>query len=159
MNSQQPIRPRTIAGANGMVGRHLVGAVLARGERVIALVRAPAPHPFPPVVDVRRWQASDAFAPVDEADAVVNLVGSPIFGKRWTQARKQELIQTRRLSTRSLVEGIRKAGGQGCTFISSSAIEYAGNTGDRQVDETAATGKEFLAELSQLWEAEAQRVC
>jgi uncharacterized protein (TIGR01777 family) len=142
-----------------MVGRHLVGAVLARGERVIALVRAPAPHPFPPVVDVRRWQASDAFAPVDEADAVVNLVGSPIFGKRWTQARKQELIQTRRLSTRSLVEGIRKAGGQGCTFISSSAIEYAGNTGDRQVDETAATGKEFLAELSQLWEAEAQRVC
>jgi uncharacterized protein (TIGR01777 family) len=161
MKSQQPMRPHTIAiaGANGMVGRHLVEAVLARGERVIALVHAPAPHPFPPVVDVRRWQATDAFAPVDEADAVVNLVGSPIFAKRWTQARKQELIQTRVLATRSLVEGIRRAGGQGRTFISSTAIEYAGNTADRQVDETATAGKGFLAELSRLWEAEAQRVC
>jgi uncharacterized protein (TIGR01777 family) len=141
-----------------MIGRHLVEALLASGERVIALVRAPESHRFPPAVDVRRWQATDAFAPVDEVDAVVNLVGSPIFGKRWTQARKQELIQTRRLSTRSLVEGIRKAGGEGCTFIFSSAIEYAGHTGDRQVDEAAATGKGFLAELSKLWEAEAQRV-
>src|SRR5215467_11923386 len=160
MNTQQPIRPHTIAiaGANGMVGRHLVEALLARGERVIALVRSPESYRFPPPVDVRRWQASDLFAPVDEADAVVNLVGDPIFAKRWTQARKQELIQTRRLSTRSLVEGIRKVGGQGRTFISSTAIEYAGPTGDQQVDETAAAGKGFLAELSQLWKAEAQRV-
>jgi uncharacterized protein (TIGR01777 family) len=154
------MRPYTIAiaGANGMVGRHLVEAVLARGDRVIALVRSPASHPFSPSVGVRRWQASDPLAPVDEADVVVNLVGSPIFGKRWTQARKQELIHTRVLATRSLVEGIRKAGGEGRTFISSTAIEYAGNTGDQQVDETASAGKGFLAGLSQLWEAEAQRV-
>ena len=100
MNRQQPIRPHTIAiaGANGMVGRHLLKALLARGDRVIALVRSPASHRFPPSVDVRQWQASDPLAPVDEADAVVNLVGDPIFAKRWTQTRKQELIQTRRLS-------------------------------------------------------------
>ncbi|SRR6266496_2839963 len=160
MNRQQPIRPHTIAiaGANGMVGRHLVEALLARGDRVIVLVRSPASHPFSPSVDVRQWQGSDPFAPVDEADAVVNLVGDPIFAKRWTQTRKQELIQTRRLATRSLVEGIRKAGGQGRTLISSTAIEYAGHTGDQQVDERAAPGKGFLADLSQLWEAEAQRV-
>src|SRR5215471_2970938 len=160
MNTQQPIRPHTIAiaGANGMVGRHLVEALLARGEGVIALVRSPESYRFPSPVDVRRWQASDLFAPVDEADAVVNLVGSPIFAKRWTQARKQDLIQTRALATRSLVEGIRKAGGQGHTFISSTAIEYAGNTGDRLVDETTTAGKGFLAELSRLWETEAQQV-
>jgi uncharacterized protein (TIGR01777 family) len=157
---QQPMRPHTIAiaGANGMVGRHLVEALLTRGDQVIALVRAPASHRFPPSVEVRRWQASDPLAPVDEADAVVNLVGSPIFAQRWTQTRKQELIQTRVLATRSPVEGIRKAGGQGRTFISSTAIEYAGNTGDRQVDEAASLGKGFLADLSKLWEAEAQRV-
>ena len=151
-------RTVAIAGANGMVGRHLVEALLARGDRVIALVRSPASYRFPPSVDVRRWQASDPLAPVDEADVVVNLVGDPIFAKRWTQIRKQELIHTRVLATCSLVESIRKAGGQGHTLISSTAIEYAGNTGDRQVDETAAPGKGFLAELSKLWEAEAQRV-
>ena len=35
-------RTVAIAGANGMVGRHLVEALLARGDRVIALVRSPA---------------------------------------------------------------------------------------------------------------------
>jgi len=160
MKRQQPVRPHTIAiaGANGMVGRHLVEALLIRGDRVIALVRSPASQPFPTPVDVRRWQASDPLAPVDEADAVVNLVGDNIFAKRWTPTLKQELIQTRVLATRSLVEGIRKAGGGGRTFISSTAIEYAGNTGEQQVDETAAAGKGFLADLSKQWEAEAQRV-
>src|SRR5215468_6677130 len=160
MKRQQPLRPHTIAiaGANGMVGRHLVEALLIRGDRVIALVRSPASHPFPPSVDVRSFQASDPLAPVDEADVVVNLVGDNVFAKRWTPTRKQELIQTRVLATRSLVEGIRKAGGGGRTFISSTAIEYAGNTGEQQVDETAAAGKGFLAELSKRWEAEAQRV-
>src|SRR5215472_13547977 len=109
MKRQQSMRPQTIAiaGANGMIGRHLVEALLTRGDRVIALVRAPASHCFPPAVEVRSFQASDPLAPVDKADAVVNLVGDNIFAKRWTQARNLELIQTRRLSTRSLVEGIR----------------------------------------------------
>jgi uncharacterized protein len=152
-------RTVAIAGANGMVGRHLVAALHASGDRVIALVRQPSALHFPSAVEMRRWQASDPAAPVDGADAVVNLVGDPIFARPWSQARKQELIQTRLLATRSLVEGIRTIGGVGCTFISSSAVEYAGDTGDRQVDEQAAPGTgRFLAELAQVWEAEAQRV-
>jgi uncharacterized protein (TIGR01777 family) len=151
--------PRTVAvaGANGMVGRHLVDALLARGARVIALVRSPGSHPFPPNVDLRRWQARDPVAPVGGADAIVNLVGNPIFAGAWTAARKDELAETRRAATRSLVEGLRKAGGEGRTFVSSSAVEYAGDTGDALVDETASPGKGFLAELAAMWEAEALR--
>src|SRR5262249_33620693 len=115
-------RTVAIAGATGMVGRHLVEALLARGDRVIALVRQPSVQHFPSAVEVRRWQASDSVAPVDRADAVVNLVGDPIFARPWSQARKEVLTQTRVLATRSLVEGIRKIGGAGCTFISSTAI-------------------------------------
>jgi len=100
----------------------------------------------------RRWRASDPVAPVDEADVVVNLVGDPIFARAWSPARKQELTQTRLLATRSLVEGIRKIGGEGCTFISSTAVEYAGDTGDRLIDEKAAPGTGgFLAEMAQVW--------
>jgi len=152
-------RTVAIAGANGMVGRHLVEALQASGDRVIALVRQPSAQHFPSAVEIRRWQASDPVAPVDGADVVVNLVGDPIFAKPWSQARKQELTQTRLLATRSLVEGIRKIGGEGRTLISSSAVEYTGDTGDRQVDEQAAPGTGgFLAEMAQMWEAEAQRV-
>ena len=151
--------PRTVAvaGANGLVGRHLVDALLARSARVIALVRSPGSHPFPADVDLRRWQARDPVAPVGGADAIVNLVGNPIFAGAWTAARKEELAETRRAATRSLVEGLRNAGGEGRTFVSSSAIEYAGDTGDALVDETASPGKGFLAELAAMWEAEALR--
>src|SRR5262249_56820919 len=62
-------RTVTIAGATGMVGRHLVEALLARGDRVIALVRQPSVQHFPSAVEVRGWQASDLVAPVDGADA------------------------------------------------------------------------------------------
>src|SRR6516165_10458339 len=148
-------RTVAIAGANGMVGHRLVEALQASGDRVIALVRQPSAHHFPSAVEIRKWQASDPVAPVHGAQAVVD----PIFSKPWSPARKQELTQTRLLATRSLVEGIRKSGGEGCTFISSTAVEYAGDTGDRQVDEEAAPGTGgFLAGLSQVWEAEAQRV-
>ncbi|AKV00061.1 Cell division inhibitor [Labilithrix luteola] len=140
-----------------MVGRHLVDVLLARGARVIALVRSPGSHPFPPDVDLRQWQARDPVAPVGGADAIVNLVGNPIFAKTWTAARKEELAETRRAATRSLVEGLRKAGGEGRTFVSSSAIEYAGDTGDALVDETASLGKGFTAELAAMWETEARR--
>ncbi len=159
MNTFSPFSSRTvaIAGANGMVGQHLVEALLARGEHVIALVRSPEAQQFPSSVDVRRWQASDPHAPLEGADAVVNLVGQPIFAQRWTQARKGELIKTRVQATRSLVEGLCLIGGEGRTFISSTAIEYAGNTADQEVDETASPGAGFLAGLTQQWETEASR--
>src|ERR1035438_8748819 len=86
-------RTVAIAGANGMVGHHLVEALQASGDRVIALVRQPSAHHFPFAVELRRWQASDPVAPVDGADAVVNLVGDPIFDMPWSPARKQELTQ------------------------------------------------------------------
>jgi NAD dependent epimerase/dehydratase family enzyme len=82
-----------------MVGRHLVEALLARGDRVIALVRQPSVQHFPSAVEVRGWQASDPVAPVDGADAVVNLVGDPIFARPWSQARKEVLTQTRVLAS------------------------------------------------------------
>jgi uncharacterized protein YbjT (DUF2867 family) len=46
-----------------MVERHLVEALLARGEHVIALVCSPETQHFPSSVDVRRWQASVPHAP------------------------------------------------------------------------------------------------
>ncbi|HTB71957.1 MAG TPA: hypothetical protein VK762_01875 [Polyangiaceae bacterium] len=101
-------------------------------------MRSPGAHAFPRDIDVRQWQARDRVAPVGGADAIVNLVGNPIFAEAWTAARKEELTETRRIATRSLVDGLRKAGGEGRTFVSSSAIEYAGDTGDALVDETTA---------------------
>lgn len=148
-------RTVAVAGATGMIGSHLVHALLARGERVIALVRSPEKAAFPATVEIRQWEASDPVAPLTDADAVVNLVGQPIMAKPWTDTRKQALTETRVGAVESIVEGIRQADGTINTFLSASAIEYSGDTGEREVDETARPGSGFLAELSQQWESPA----
>ena len=145
-------RTVVVAGATGMIGSHLVQALLARGERVIALVRSPEKAAFPPTVEIRQWEASDPVAPLTDADAVVNLVGQPIMAEPWTDTRKQALTETRVGAVESIVEGIRQADGTINTFLSVSAIEYYGNSDEREVDETARPGSGFLAELSQQWE-------
>lgn len=157
INQQTPNEddPQTIAvaGATGMIGSHLVHALLARGDRVIALVRSPEKAVFPSSVEIRQWAATDPVAPLTDADAVVNLVGQPIMAEPWTDARKQALTETRVGAVESVVEGIRQADGTIHTFLSASAIEYSGDTGECEVDETSRPGSGFPAELSQRWEA------
>ena len=71
-------RAVAIAGANGMVGRHLVAALLARGDRVIALVRSPGAYPFPSNVEVRPWQAREPVAPLPQVDLpTIGVSGGP----------------------------------------------------------------------------------
>lgn len=155
MTGLSPARTVAVTGANGMVGRHLISLLLERGDRVIALVRDPEHAQLPESVEVRRWQASDPAAPLHGADAVVNLVGPPIFAQPWTDARKRELAEVRIQAVRSIIEGVRQTQSSVKTFLSSSAVEYGGDTGDQIMDETAGPGHGFLAEMGQQWEAAA----
>jgi NAD dependent epimerase/dehydratase family enzyme len=52
--------PRTVAvtGATGLIGRRLVDALLARGDRVIALVRRPGDAELPPAVELAGLRAA-----------------------------------------------------------------------------------------------------
>lgn len=54
--------PRRIAllGATGSIGRATLGALRARGHRVLCLARKPAPAALPPGVD---WQSAQGFEP------------------------------------------------------------------------------------------------
>jgi uncharacterized protein YbjT (DUF2867 family) len=69
-----------ITGATGYMGQALMPALLARGHRVRALVRAQSAHRIPPGVETVIGNAldpatfADAIAP---ADTVVHLVGTP----------------------------------------------------------------------------------
>ena len=46
---------------------------------------------------------------IDGADAVINLAGEPIAGKRWTPKQKEILRSSRVDGTRALVDAIAKA--------------------------------------------------
>src|SRR5262245_55075701 len=144
---------RTIAvtGATGLVGRHLVDALVARGDRVIALVRNPPRKDLPAAVEQRAWDDSVPAADLRDADAVVSLAGAPVAQGRWTAARKREIEQSRVRGTRSVVEGIRAAGDRVKVLVSASGIDVCGDTGDREIADAEPPGEGFLAEVGTKW--------
>ena len=94
---------------------------------------------------------------LDGADAVIHLAGAPIADGRWTDARKRLLTESRVISTRLLVEALSRCSSKPRTLISASGIGYYGASDDRGLDEGAARGQGFLADLCLAWEAEALR--
>jgi uncharacterized protein (TIGR01777 family) len=91
------------------------------------------------------------------ANAVVNLAGESIAGGRWTAARKEQILQSRLLATRSLVLAITGMARPPAVLVSSSAQGYYGDRGDEPLSESAPPADDFLANVCRQWEAEARK--
>lgn len=156
-----------ISGATGFVGSRLVEQLHKSGHRVLVLTRniAHAQKLFPkkafsnveivaytPTVS-GTWQEAIA-----SCDGVVNLTGEPIGEGRWTPERKQEILNSRKLTTQKIVEAIAKADPQPSVLVNASAIGYYGTSETATFDETSPSGNDFLAQVCQAWEAEATKV-
>ncbi len=138
-----------IAGSSGLIGTSLVGELRDAGHDVVRLVRR-----RPRAVDEHEWDPPagriDESA-LDGADAVVNLCGAAIAGRRWSHARKQMLLNSRVEPTEVLADAVAERGIP--VLVNASAVGYYGDTGDRVSDESAPNGQGFLAGLCRDWEA------
>jgi uncharacterized protein len=127
-----------ITGGNGFLGRALAANLRADGHDVVVPTRG-------------------STSAVDGADAVVNLSGESIAGKRWTSAQKQRILDSRVQITRGMVDAILAAKKPPTVFVSGSAVGYYGPLGEEIVAEDAPPGSDFLAGVCVRWEAEARR--
>ncbi|MGE3857503.1 MAG: TIGR01777 family oxidoreductase [Dehalococcoidia bacterium] len=142
-----------MTGSTGLIGSALRDALTRAGHEVRPLRRGTAADGGH--YDIASgWVAPEALA---GADAVVHLAGASIGTARWTQARRTELVSSRLDSTRALVDAIAKMDARPRVLMVASAIGFYGDAGDRVVDESAAPGTGFLADLVRDWEAEAGR--
>jgi hypothetical protein len=82
-------------------------------------------------------------------DVVINLAGMSIF-HRWTPAYKQQIYDSRILTTRHVVEGM--TGDRPQTLISTSAVGYYGSRGDDILSEAEPCGGDFLSLVGKDWE-------
>ncbi|MEH2239474.1 thylakoid membrane protein ThyD [Nostoc sp.] len=156
-----------ITGATGFVGSRLIQRLHGEGHKIVVLTRNAtfAKKVFP----------SEAYANLEivaytpnasgswqnviaSSDGVVNLAGEPIGEGRWTPERKQEILNSRKLGTQKIVEAIVNANPKPSVLINASAIGYYGTSETATFDETSLSGKDFLAQVSQAWEAEARKV-
>jgi len=151
-----------ISGGTGFIGRALCNALTQKGHRITLLTRSSAPGSYHPAVTVTpvHWNGRDGGAweqTLEGSDAVINLAGASIAEARWTDARKRLITESRVLATRALVRAMSRCSSTPATFISASGIGYYGACDDRVLDEGAARGEGFLADLCLAWESEALR--
>lgn len=144
-----------VTGATGFVGRALV----AKLDDAVVLSRDvhKARGEFPKAA-VFRWDP-EADPPPAEAfqgvDAVIHLAGDPIGDGRWNPEKKRRIRDSRVVGTRRLVAALAQLADPPRTLVSASAIGYYGSRGDEPLEETAITGRDFLAEVCLAWEQEA----
>ncbi len=148
----------TVSGATGRVGRHLVAALKARGDDVIALSRNPDKAREQLGVEAYAWDLKNEAVPrpaLEGCDAVVHLAGEDV-GQRWNAKVKAEILDSREKGTRNMVHSIFDTKPRPAALICASAAGYYGARASEPVDEAEPPGSDWLAEVCARWERQAE---
>jgi uncharacterized protein len=124
-----------ITGSHGLIGGALARFLTTGGHVVVRLGRG------------------ESAGEVDGLDAVVNLAGVNVGERRWTEARKREILESRVRTTEAVVAGILRSGHRPSVLVNSSGTSFYGDRGEAPVDESSSRGTGFLAELVEAWES------
>jgi uncharacterized protein (TIGR01777 family) len=142
-----------ISGASGLIGTQLVTTLKSSGHEVVQLVRRTAG------AGQIMWDPKSGKldpASLEGCDAVIHLSGAGIGDKRWSDAYRKEILDSRTATTLLLANTIASLQRKPSVFLSGSAIGIYGARGDEQLTETSAHGTGFLADVCEQWEAAAK---
>lgn len=145
-----------ITGASGFLGRRLREVLIQDGHELRLLGRS-RPQTLGAQERFFTCSLTDAEPPAESlegASAVIHLAGEPV-AQRWNAAVKERIRNSRVDGTRHLVRALSTLPRRPELLVSASAIGYYGDTGEREVDESAPAGRDFLARVCVEWEREA----
>lgn len=156
-----------ITGGTGLIGRHLIPALLRDASTKITVLTRDTTKAKASLPDnVALVTSLDDTLDFDNVDAVINLAGEPIADKRWTKTQKTRICESRWQITQQLTDKINTAEQPPATFISGSAIGYYGRQGDKLVTEAfTEVHREFTHTVCEQWErialqaSQKSRVC
>jgi uncharacterized protein len=142
-----------VSGASGLIGSALVPTLRDAGHDVVQLVRRKPEGP-----NELEWDP--ATGTIDAAglagvDGVVTLSGATV-GRRWTAARKREILESRVSSTSLLARTIAELVPRPSVLVCAGGIGIYGSRGDEILTEQSELGSDFLAEVGTAWEAAAE---
>ena len=145
-----------VSGSSGLVGKTLAAFLTTGGHRVRRLVRR-----APENDDEFHWDPAKGeldSAALDGVDAVVHLAGENIAARRWSDAQKARIRDSRISGTRLLVDAVGSRSRKPQAFVCASAVGVYGDRSDEPLDEDSETGTGFLAEVCKDWESETHRL-
>lgn len=143
-----------ITGASGLIGTALTSHLRGNGHETVSFVRRPAASPAEISWDPAggKLNARD----LEGVDAVIHLAGAGIGDKRWSDAYKREILESRTRSTELLAQRLTEVERRPSVFLSGSAIGIYGARGDEELDESGSHGTGFLADVCERWERATQ---
>lgn len=144
-----------ITGGSGIVGKPLTRMLLQKGYIVHHLSRSPQLHGNPKL-QAFKWDIPSKQIDkncISGVKAIIHLAGENIAGKRWTEERKQVIIESRTESIKLIYQLLKENSSHEVeTIISASAIGYYGDRSEELLTEESLPGKGFLPVACVKWE-------
>ena len=148
-----------ISGGTGLVGKALTKRLIIEGHEVRILSRNPQSSPQ---LKSYYWNVEKneidkkAF---DGVEHIVHLAGSGIADKRWTDTRKQDIIDSRVNSMKLITDVVKKKNINLKSFVGASAIGiYGMTTSEKIYTETDKGANDFLTQSCAQWENSYQQI-
>ncbi len=142
-----------ISGGTGLVGKSLTKRLISEGHEVRILSRNPKSNN-----DIKSFYWNVEKNEIDEAafdkvECIVHLAGSGVIDKRWTNNRKQDILDSRINSIALITAIVKKKNIQLKSFVGASAIGIYGMiTADKIYSETDIGADDFLSQTCVKWE-------
>jgi uncharacterized protein (TIGR01777 family) len=146
-----------VTGATGLVGTALTDFLLQSGHIVHVLTTTKNKTFSHKRVFVFQWKPNQSLIDMkafEGVEAIVHLAGASI-SQRWTAKARQDIIDSRVLSTRLLSEAIQNSSSVKHVVCASAIGVYPSHPSKVYVEDESSTARSFTGEVVQKWEAEA----
>ena len=148
-----------ITGGTGMVGKHLTELLVVKGYDVIIVSRKKVLARRHASISYALWdvekQTIDTSA-IANTDYIIHLAGANVTEKRWSNKRKNEIINSRTQSSKLLVKALTSIPNKVKAVVSASAIGYYGPDTKESLlkgfNEESPVDNAYLGETCRLWE-------
>jgi uncharacterized protein (TIGR01777 family) len=148
-----------ISGGTGLVGKALTKRLIIEGHDIRILSRNPQSSS-----QLKSFYWNVEKQEIDEkafenVEHIVHLAGSGIADKRWTNARKQDIIDSRVNSMKLITDVVKKKNIKLKSFVGASAIGIYGMTTSEKIFSEIDNGTDdFLKQSCAQWENSYQQI-
>jgi len=146
-----------ILGATGFIGRALCKFLMGAGYEVVALTRNKnrGREILGKGIEVVEWDSKSAEGWESHANgayAIINLAGENLSSGKWTQKRKEAILESRLKAGKAVNMAIQLVQSKPKVVVQASAIGYYGSRSDEILNESSLSGEGFLPEVAKEWE-------
>lgn len=141
-----------ITGGSGLIGNQLTIQLTEAGHTVSHLSRNRGKDVKVKTFlwDVNKGEIDEHC--IDGVEIIIHLAGAGIAEKRWTEQRKQEILDSRTKSIALIYALMRSKANRVNTVISASGVGYYSDRGDELLTENSPPAHDFLGTCCIEWE-------